>query len=58
MKVKAEDINDLTSDHLQLYFQKDGDVKEDVEILEEEQAAIVTFSDPVGRYFSKKDAKI
>ncbi|XP_041928990.1 poly(ADP-ribose) polymerase family member 14-related sequence 1 isoform X2 [Alosa sapidissima] len=47
VKVRAEDlISDITSDHLQLYFQKDEDVKEDVEMLEEEQAAIVTFSEP------------
>ncbi|XP_062390420.1 poly(ADP-ribose) polymerase family member 14-related sequence 1 isoform X2 [Sardina pilchardus] len=47
VKVRAEDIiSDITSDHLQLYFQRDEEVKEDVEMLEEEQAAIVTFSDP------------
>ncbi|KAL2081153.1 hypothetical protein ACEWY4_023006 [Coilia grayii] len=46
VKVRAEDItSDITSDHLQLYFQKDEDVQEDVEMLEEEQAAIITFSD-------------
>lgn len=49
MKVRAENIiSIITAEHLQLYFQRNEHV-EDVEMLEEEQAAIITFSDPAGK---------
>lgn len=53
MKVRAENIiSSITADHLQLYFQRNENVEEDVEMLEEEQAAIVTFSNPTGKKFT------
>ncbi|XP_026865825.2 poly(ADP-ribose) polymerase family member 14-related sequence 1 [Electrophorus electricus] len=44
--VKAEDVpSGVNSDYFVLYFEKFGEVEDDVEILEDEQSAIITFCD-------------
>ncbi|XP_063070373.1 poly(ADP-ribose) polymerase family member 14-related sequence 1 isoform X3 [Engraulis encrasicolus] len=45
-KVRAEDlIEDITSDHLQLYFGREGVLQGEVEMQEEDQTAIISFTE-------------
>uniref|UniRef100_UPI003AB08C90 poly(ADP-ribose) polymerase family member 14-related sequence 1 n=1 Tax=Centroberyx gerrardi TaxID=166262 RepID=UPI003AB08C90 len=55
-KVIAEDIPDVSKDHLYLYFENEGEDVEDVMRNEEEQSAIITFKDhnAVDRIIKKK----
>lgn len=48
-KVKAEDLPSyMTSDHITLYFERYGEIKDSVEMLEGEQSAIISFEEPGG----------
>ncbi|KAK2850420.1 hypothetical protein Q7C36_009203 [Tachysurus vachellii] len=43
-KVKVEDLSsDMSSDYIMLYFEKYGEIDEDLEMLEDEESAIITF---------------
>ncbi|XP_073711243.1 poly(ADP-ribose) polymerase family member 14-related sequence 1 isoform X2 [Misgurnus anguillicaudatus] len=47
LKVKAEALPvDITSDYLGLYFDKFGDIEDNMVISEKEHSAIITFKDP------------
>lgn len=49
-KVKVENIPpNYSSDHLHLYYEKEGEVV-DLEMCEEDQSAIITFQDPHGKW--------
>lgn len=50
MKVKVEDLSsDLNSDFIMLYFEKYGEVDGDVEMLEDDESAIITFKTHAGK---------
>ncbi|XP_067107878.1 protein mono-ADP-ribosyltransferase PARP14-like isoform X2 [Osmerus mordax] len=56
-KAILEDVPpNVSSDHLLLYFEKEGEDVQDVSVNEEEQTAIINFQDPraVGRIIKKK----
>lgn len=49
LKVKAEGLpHNTVSEILALYFERFGEVEEDVVMFENEQSAIITFKDPKG----------
>lgn len=48
--MKVENIPpNYSSDHLPLYYEKEGEVV-DIEMCEEDQSAIITFQDPHGKW--------
>lgn len=48
-KAILEDVPpNVSSDHLLLYFEKEGEDVQDVSVNEEEQTAIINFQDPRG----------
>lgn len=54
MKVKAQDLPpNVNSDYVTLYFEKYGDIQDDVEMLEDGQSAIITYKDHKGMSLSK-----
>ncbi|XP_047012139.1 poly(ADP-ribose) polymerase family member 14-related sequence 1 isoform X2 [Ictalurus punctatus] len=42
-KVQVEDLSDMNSDYIMLYFEKYGEIEGDVEMLEDNESAIITF---------------
>lgn len=53
-KVKVEDLApDMNSDYIMLYFEKFGEIEGEVEMLEDEQSAIITFKVHAGKYIKK-----
>lgn len=52
-KVKVEDLPpDINADYIMLYFEKYGEIEGDVEILEDDESAIITFQVPTGKYMT------
>lgn len=49
-KVKVEDLSsDMSSDYIMLYFEKYGEIDDDLEMLEDEESAIITFKTHTGK---------
>lgn len=50
-KVKVEDLaSDMNSDYIMLYFEKYGEIEGEVEMLEDDRSAIITFKVHAGKY--------
>lgn len=52
-KVQVEDLSDMNSDYIMLYFEKYGEIEGDVEMLEDNESAIITFKVHAGMELSQ-----
>lgn len=58
-RVKVENLtSDMNSDYIMLYFEKYGEIEGDVEMLEDDESAIITFKTHAGKYINIKYYKI
>lgn len=52
-KVKVENLpSDVNSDYIMLYFEKYGEIEDDVEMLEDDKSAVITFKARAGKYIN------
>lgn len=54
-KVKVEGLSsDMSPDYIMLYFEKYGEIEGDIEMLEDDESAVITFEVHAGKYITIK----